>query len=137
VGALPTAAWLARAFTRTVVAHWGMSCLTEDCELVISELVANVVQAATAAGGVPDEHGRLPLLWVRLLSDGVRLRVEVWDNLPAALGVPEQRRPGQTAECGRGLGIVRDVSLDWGWDRVPGRAHGRDVKRVWAVLEKS
>jgi hypothetical protein len=137
VGALPTVAWLARAFTRTVVAHWGLSSLTEDCELVISELIANVVQAATAADGIPDEHGRLPMLWVRLLSDGVRLRVEVWDNLPAALGVPEHRRPAKNAESGRGLGIVRDVSLDWGWERMSGSAHCRDAKRVWAILEKS
>ena len=139
VGALPTAARLARAFTRMIVAHWGLSGLAEDCELVISELVANVVQAATAADGAQwyNENGRLPLLWVRLLSDGVRLRVEVWDNLPLALGVPEQRRPPKDAESGRGLGIVRDVSLAWGWDHVPGRAHGCDAKRVWAILEKS
>lgn len=139
VGALPTAARLARAFTRTIVGHWGLSCLAEDCELVTSELVANVVQAATAADGLPwyDEHGGLPLLWVRLLSDGVRLRVEVWDNLPPALGVPEPRRPARSAESGRGLGIVREVSLDWGWDQVPRRPPGRDAKRVWAILEKS
>jgi hypothetical protein len=111
----------------------------EDCELVISELIANVVQAATATDGMQwrDEDGRLPLLWVRLLSDGVRLRVEVWDNLPPALGVPEQRRPLKDAESGRGLGIVRDVSLAWGWDHVPCHAHGCDAKRVWVILEKS
>jgi hypothetical protein len=139
VGALPTAARLARAYTRAIVAHWGLACLAEDCELVISELVANVVRAATGADGMPwyDEDGVLPLLWVRLLSDGVRLRVEVWDNLPRAVGVPEQRRPAGNEESGRGLGIVRAVSLDWGWDHLAGRVPGRDAKRVWAVLEKS
>jgi anti-sigma regulatory factor (Ser/Thr protein kinase) len=139
VGALPTAARLARAFTRTIVAHWGLSCLAEDCELIISELVANVVQAATSDDGLPwcDEHGGLPVLCVRLLSDGVRLRVEVWDNLPLALGVPEERHPEKNAESGRGLGIVREISLEWGWERVPCRGPGHDAKRVWAILEKS
>jgi hypothetical protein len=135
VGALPTAARLARAFTLTIVAGWGLSSLADDCELVTGELVANVVQAATAADGMPwyDDRGRLPLLWVRLLSDGVRLRVEVWDNLPLAVGVPEQRHPTRTEESGRGLGIVRELSQDWGWDHIPGHA----AKRVWALLEKS
>jgi hypothetical protein len=139
VGALPTAARLARAFTRTIVTHWGMACLVEDCELVISELVANVVQAAASIDGMPrhDEHGVLPMLCVRLLSDGVLLRVEVWDNLPPALGVPEQRRPDKNAESGRGLGIVGEVSLDWGWEFMPCRGQGHDAKRVWAILEKS
>ena len=134
VGALPTAARLARTFANTIVANWDLSCLAEDCELVIGELVANVVQAATASDGMPwyDEHGRLPLLWVRLLSDGIRLRVEVWDNLPPSLGVPYQRRPTTNEESGRGLGIVREVSVDWGWDPMPGRG----AKRVWAVLAK-
>jgi hypothetical protein len=141
VGALPTAARLARAFTRAIVAHWGLSSLAADCELVISELVANVVQAvqAAAADGMPwrAERGWPALLWVRLLSDGARLRVEVWDNLPRAFGVPEPRRPSRDAESGRGLGIVREVSLDWGWEHVARRAAGRDVKRVWVILEKS
>ena len=139
VGALPTAARLARAYTRAIVSYWGLSCLAEDCELVISELVANVVRAASGADGTQwyDEDGGLPLLWVRLLSDGVRLRVEVWDNLPRALGVPEQRRPAKNEESGRGLGIVRAVSLDWGWEHLPRRGPGRDAKRVWAILEKS
>jgi hypothetical protein len=134
VGALPTAARLARAFALTIVANWELSCLADDCELVIGELVANVVQASTASDGMPryDERGCLPLLWVRMLSDGMRLRVEVWDNLPSALGVPRQHRPAHSAESGRGLGIVREVSLDWGWD-MP----GRDAKRVWALLGRA
>jgi hypothetical protein len=139
VGALPTSARLARTFTRTIVSDWGLASMADDCELVISELVANVVQAATASDGRPwyDAGGRLPLLWLRLLSDGARLRAEVWDNLPWGLGTPQQRRPARNEESGRGLGIVRAVSLDWGWDRVPGRGHGCEAKRVWALLEKS
>jgi anti-sigma regulatory factor (Ser/Thr protein kinase) len=141
VRALPTAARLARTFVRTIIGDWGLTCLSEDCELVISELIANVVQAATATSGRawPEAGDLLPMLWVRLLSDGVRLRAEVWDNLPPAAGFPEPRRPASSEESGRGLGIVRALSLDWGWDtdRVPGRPHCRTAKRVWAILEKS
>lgn len=134
VGALPTAARLARAFTLAIVANWGLSSLADDCELVIGELVANVVQAATSADGRPwyDERGRLPLLWVRLMSDGVRLRLEVWDNLPVDLGAPQPRRPTRNEESGRGLGIVRELSRDWGWDHIPSQG----AKRVWVLLEK-
>jgi anti-sigma regulatory factor (Ser/Thr protein kinase) len=141
VGALPTAARLARTFVRTIISDWGLSCLAEDCELVVSELVANVVQAATASDGRPwhPEGDGPALLWVRLLSDGVRLRAEVWDNLPPAAGTPQPRRAASSEESGRGLGIVRALSLDWGWDtgRMPGRPRGRRDKRVWALLEKS
>ncbi|HUN34142.1 MAG TPA: ATP-binding protein [Trebonia sp.] len=141
VGALPTAARLARTFVRTIIYDWGLSCMAEDCELVISELVANVVQAAASVDGRPgrEEDERTPLLWVRLLSDGIRLRAEVWDNLPATAGFPRPRDPASSEESGRGLGIVRALSLDWGWDtdRMPGRPHARSAKRVWALLEKS
>ena len=56
-----------------------------DTELVVSELTTNVVQAVTGTDGSLryDAEGKLPLLWVRLSSDRLRLMVEVWDTLPA------------------------------------------------------
>ena len=101
-------------------------------ELLVTELATNVVRASTASDGHPryDDSGKLPLLWVRLLSDHARLLIEVWDNLPQAYGAPVVRHPGQDEESGRGLEMVEALSEDWGWESVPGW-HG---KRVWILL---
>jgi hypothetical protein len=135
LGALPTAGRLARAFTALVLTSWRLGDLTGDCETVTGELVANVVQAATGPDGQPwyDEQGRLPVLWLRLLSDGAALRVEVWDTLPGALGGPVPRSAGPDEESGRGLALIAAFSRDWGCDQLPG--HG--AKRVWALLPRA
>ena len=95
LGALPTAPRLARGFIGVVLNGWGLDALIETTELVVSELTTNVVQAVTGADGSLryDAEGKLPLLWVRLSSDRLRLMVEVWDTLPAALGAPAMRHP--------------------------------------------
>ena len=132
LGALPTVPRLARAFGVLVARGWGLDALADDCELVISELSSNVVRAAAGPDGWPrpDEEGRLPLLWLRLQSDGARLRVEAWDTVPLDHGVPLPRHAAADDETGRGLDLVAGLSADWGWDHLP--AH--DAKRVWAVL---
>jgi len=76
------------------------------------------------------DAGRLPVLWLRLLSDHARLRIEVWDDVPVSYGVPVRRVAASEDEPGRGLELVGALSKDWGWERVPG--HG--AKRVWAIL---
>jgi hypothetical protein len=132
LGALPTVPRLARSFCLMVLNGWGLGSLADDCELVVSELSSNVVRAATGPSGQPcyDERGRLPLLWLRLLSDHAQVRVEVWDTVPLDAGLPVLRLAAATDESGRGLELVESLSLDWGWDHLP--AH--DAKRVWALL---
>lgn len=132
LGALPTAPRLARGFIGVALAGWGLAGLTEDAQLLVSELTTNVVQASTDPDGHPryDDLGRLPLLWVRLLSDGGQLLIEVWDNLPEALGGPVLKHPAPDDENGRGLGMVETVSASWGWDTTAGWRG----KRVWALL---
>ena len=132
LGALPTVPRLARAFGVLVLNGWGLGRLADDCELVVSELSSNVVRAATGRDGCPryDERGRLPLLWLRLLSDGARVRVEAWDTVPLDWGVPLLRHAAGTDESGRGLDMVAALSSDWGWD------HSAGAKRVWAILPR-
>ena len=115
-----------------VLTAWGLTGLADVTELLVSELTANVVRASTGPDGNPryDNEGKLPLLWVRLLSDHFRIMVEVWDNLPPALGTPVVRHPGPDEESGRGLEMIDVLSEDWGWESVP----GWKGKRVWAVL---
>lgn len=133
LGALATAPRVARAFGTLTCASWGLGALSEDCELVLSELVANAVTAGSGCDGSPryDQDGRLELLWVRLLSDGAQLLVECWDSVPARYGVPRLREAAETDEHGRGLELVSALSKDWGWDPLPG-----DGKRVWALLSR-
>lgn len=136
VGALPTAPGLARKFTAMVLGGWdmaGVNDLLEVSELIASELVTNVVRAATGDDGSPlyQAGGRLTELWLRLMSDRARLQVEVWDSLPVSSGVPEVRHPTGDEEHGRGLALVATLSQCWGWDRIP----GTHAKSVWALLE--
>jgi anti-sigma regulatory factor (Ser/Thr protein kinase) len=108
-----------------------MPHLTETIELIVSELVTNAVRATTGPGGQPRyDRGEigLPVVHVRLLSDGLRVAVEVWDRNPQA-PVPKQADPDD--ESGRGLMLVEALCERWGWNVKPGW-HG---KVVWAELQ--
>lgn len=136
LGALPTAPGLARAFTALVVGGWDLARvndLDEVSVLVVSELATNVVRLAAGGDGSPRYRadGRLTELWLRLMSDRALLRVEVWDNLPASVGVPAVRPAGADQEHGRGLAIVDRLSHRWGCDQIPGLR----AKSVWALLK--
>lgn len=64
---------------------------------------------------------------LRLLSDGLRLLAEVWDQAP---GFPAPRRAHAIDEHGRGLQLVDALTRGrWGWQAVDARA-----KVVWAEL---
>jgi anti-sigma regulatory factor (Ser/Thr protein kinase) len=132
LGALPTAPRLARGFITVVLTGWGLAGLADVGQLLVSELTTNVVRASTGPDGNPryDVEGKLPLLWVRVLSDQLQVLVEVWDNLPAAAGMPVVRHPGPDDESGRGLEMIETLADDWGWEGVP----GWQGKRVWALL---
>lgn len=144
LGALPTAPRLARSFTVVVLGGWALAELAEDAELIASELCSNVVRAASGPDGRPRyDDGRLPLLWLRLLSDGTCVRIEAWDTVAAEQGVPVPRRAAADDESGRGLELVSALSVDWGWDHLPGpdlpgrHVPGYAAKRVWALLKGS
>jgi hypothetical protein len=132
LGALPTVPRLARAYTALVLGGWGLRCIAEDSQVIVSELATNAVRAATGDDGGPaySDNGRLPVVWVRLMTDLALLGIEVWDTLPAAVGVPVRREATLDAESGRGLEIVASLSTDWGWEPVP-HMH---AKRTWALL---
>lgn len=135
VGALPTAPRLARGFVSVVLSGWGLDVLRDVIELLASELTTNVVEASTGPGGNPkyDMEGKLPLLWVRLLSDRLRVMIEVWDNLPAEFGMPAIHHADWDDEHGRGLELIEALSAEWGWEVVPAWRG----KRVWAVVRVS
>ncbi len=104
-------AGVARAFCSVVVSGWHLTELGDDCQLVASELVTNVLQAAGEDCGAR--------LWLGLMSDRTRLRVECWDDVPLTRGVPVRRAAWSDDESGRGLDLVDALSVDWGWDHLP------------------
>lgn len=133
LGALPTAPSLSRGFVHVTLSDWGLDGLADVSELLVSEMSTNVVRAATGPDGTPrySDDGTLPLLWIRLLSDGSHLMIEVWDTVPTALGAPVARHPEPEEESGRGLEIIETLAEDWGWETVP----GWPGKKVWATLK--
>lgn len=110
----PTAAALARSWTKATLRSWGVPDETVwDASLLVSELVGNVVL-----------HGRSPML-LRLVARRDVIRVEVYDE-DARLPAPAV--PNTDAISGRGLQIVAGVARAWGAEPVA------DGKVVWAEL---
>lgn len=110
LGVLDTSAGCARGHTRNVLRTAGFAAeLTDDAELVASELVTNAVQASRRTPGTP------PVL-LRLLAGTNVLVVEVWDMSPEEVIEPSDDDTGE--ESGRGLMIVAALSTRWGSQRV-------------------
>jgi anti-sigma regulatory factor (Ser/Thr protein kinase) len=110
----------ARAWTRAVLAAPDLSHFAGDAELVVSELVANAVQASPSAG-VSDP------VRVCLTTIGTQLLVQVRDGCPA---FPVRRHPGVTGEAGRGLMIVEHIAAEIGCHPTP----GSPGKVVWCLI---
>ena len=128
LGALPGATPCARLHARAVLAEWGLGELAEAAELIVSELVTNAVRASTGPDGHPRYDGAgMPVVVLRMASDHIKLRVEVWDVIP---GAPAAARPGPDDESGRGLMLVAAQADSWSWQTVP----GWPGKVVWAEL---
>jgi anti-sigma regulatory factor (Ser/Thr protein kinase) len=122
LGALPGAVACARLHARLVLWEWGLVGLSENAELLVSELMTNATKAS------PSNEAILPvILW--LSSDRSRLLIEVHDTSrypPAPTG-----GVGDTEETGRGLLIVEAISTKWGWDS----EDDSSGKTVWALIE--
>ncbi|WP_280705868.1 ATP-binding protein [Kitasatospora sp. GP30] len=86
-----------------------------DAALVATELVANAAAASAVGGGIE----------LRVEVGGGSLRIEVFD---CATDTPKRRCADESAEGGRGLHLVEELTSLWGWHPVEGG------KVVWAVL---
>lgn len=130
LAALPTAPGCARADMRAVLVAWNITSLVDTAELVVTELVTNAVRASVQPGCSPSHlDGRTPVLRIRMLTDGIQLRVEVWDQ---ASGVPLLHQAPDYAESGHGLALVDAMTEGcWGWHSA---AHGQPGKCVWAEM---
>jgi anti-sigma regulatory factor (Ser/Thr protein kinase) len=128
LGALPGATPCARLHARAVLAEWGLDDLAEAAELIVSELVTNAIRASTGRDGRPryDPAG-MPVVVLRLVSDRIRVLIEVWDSIA---GAPAAGHAGPEDESGRGLMLVAAQCDRWSWQTVP----GWPGKVVWAEL---
>lgn len=114
--ATPRSAREARAFVRDTLHRWRLDSISDEAELLASELVTNVVLHV----GTP-----LRLTLRRAAEPAQTLRVEVSDGSRRA---PRRRRYSDEAQTGRGLVLVARVAA----------RHGVDVdddgKCVWFEL---
>ena len=87
----------------------------EDAQLLVSELIANVVEHVHEDG----------VIEIRVDNDDERLRVEVLDPGPGF--EPDPQRPGELAESGWGLHFVSRIADRWA-------AETDGTGRVWFEL---
>lgn len=130
LGALDGAVPSARLHARNVLWEWGFKALSDDAELIVSELMTNAVLAAqrhpcdTRAGlaAVPTP------VCLMLSSDGTCVVIQVWDANP---DIPVTKNADACAAGGRGLLIIQTLAATWNYYRLadPGG------KVVWALLE--
>ncbi|PRY02589.1 anti-sigma regulatory factor (Ser/Thr protein kinase) [Allonocardiopsis opalescens] len=121
----------ARGFTADTLRRWGLSHLSDDLTLVVSELVTNALRH-----GVGLERGTrsgplaAPVLGrpieLSLLREDSQVMCTVRDPSDRT---PVEKSPDFINETGRGLYLVSSFSQEWGCTPLE---HGGKV--VWAVV---
>jgi anti-sigma regulatory factor (Ser/Thr protein kinase) len=120
LGAYPTAVSCARLHAKHVLREWCLTQVSDNAELLVSELVTNAIRAPT-----PEVTIAVVRLW--LLSNQARLLIMVQDD---STQPPVRAEPDMDAESGRGLLLVDAISERWDW-YLPEGAAG---KVVWCLL---
>lgn len=121
----------ARAFVRRLAPGWQLGELTDDIQLVVTELVANALRHGLGLRGDPKDAER-PQIRLRLLRTGSRVMCTVED--PSA-ELPVRLVPDLATGSGRGLQLIESLSTYWGWTLAEeaGRVTGKTVWAVFAV----
>lgn len=122
-----SAAAVRRELSRELGARRVSAELTDDVEILVSELVGNAVRHANPLPG-----GVLRIAWeLARGADGHEVTVRVTDGGAInAAEFPHEVDSPLDAENGRGLRIVATLAADWG---VENEAPGQSV---WAVLRQ-
>jgi len=166
LAALPTAVSCARLHAKHILREWGLAALTDDVELIVSELVTNSLKATEAMErNAASRRADVPCIELYLYSNSEGwLLVQVWDGnpQPPALQVPDADEVQDLQESGRGLFLVEMLSQRWGYYPTPmadqmadqaelftlqqymsltppvkPRSSRMTGKAVWAVIESS
>lgn len=120
--AQPGSVKIARDFTLGTLNNWGMTALTDDAVLVVSELVTNALRY-----GADARCGQLAI-WLRLLAQPPYLMCLVSD---ASRDIPLRKPAGAGDVSGRGLQVIESCCCRWGW-HLP----DQDGKVIWALLPR-
>jgi anti-sigma regulatory factor (Ser/Thr protein kinase) len=99
LGALASAVPCARLHVRHVLWEWGLSALTDDAALIVSELITNAVEASA--------DGTVRFVTLTLAADAACLSIGVWDASPH---MPEPQPHEIDSDSGRGFEIVTMLS---------------------------
>jgi hypothetical protein len=122
----PESVRAAREFTRATLRGWGLAAVSDDAELVVSELVTNALRHGLSGSGAPGPDGSGPVIGLRLMVQAPHLLCMVTDP---SREIPRRRDSGPLDATGRGLCVIESCSSRWGW--CPLDAGG---KVVWALL---
>jgi anti-sigma regulatory factor (Ser/Thr protein kinase) len=136
--AVATAASAARSFVRHSLRDWGQSQLTEDAEVIASELVTNAVKATHTPAGDHTDLCDLPLVGVELQMDEGAFRIAVRDSSHEQPRRQTRRTVGDDAENGRGLFLVDALSTRWdvffvAGGKVTWAELALDIQRNWVT----
>jgi len=128
LAAVPTAVSAARRYVRDELRRAGLAVLTDDAELVASELVTNAVRATGLVQADPTWPALegVAVIRIRLGFNVASIFIEVWDRDRT---FPALQQASDYEENGRGLLIVTSLCTRWNAQRA--RDGG---KVVWAEL---
>jgi anti-sigma regulatory factor (Ser/Thr protein kinase) len=128
--AVPTEVRLLRRAAAKQLSRWGVPAVTDEAELLVTELATNVVKHV-------GEGASATLILERT---GERLRLEVHDKSQLA---PSLKSAQCDEECGRGLHLLAALAVDWGtvltavgkavWCEIP-IGEGSDCRRIERAL---
>jgi hypothetical protein len=122
LGSLPGAVPCARLHAKHILKEWSLNQITDNAEMIVSELATNALKASWS-------FQEAPPIALGLLANHEYLLIQVWD----ALSAPPAHRPHAIdAEGGRGLEIVSLLSDRWGFYHPDSGG-----KIVWAAIDVS
>jgi anti-sigma regulatory factor (Ser/Thr protein kinase) len=118
---IPESVRIARFHIRATLGFHQLHEYVDDAEAITSELVTNAVQHVCGDG--------TEMIGVTLIRmpEHKAVTVVVNDSSPDA---PVRREPSASSEHGRGLLIVNELSVRWGWNLMD------SGKAVYAILAK-
>lgn len=130
----PESVKVGRNFTRATLLGWGMTAVSDDAELVVSELITNALRHAMSGPGPspgpgPGRGDGEPVIRLRLLAQEPYVMCMVTDP---SREIPLRRRPSLEDASGRGLHVIESCSSRWGWHLLD-----EGGKVVWVVLPRA
>jgi anti-sigma regulatory factor (Ser/Thr protein kinase) len=118
---IPESVRIARFHIRAALGFHRLGEYADDAEAITSELVTNAIQHV-CGDGTETVGVTLVRIW-----NPEAVTVVVTDSSPEG---PVKREPSDRSERGRGLLIVDELSVHWGWNLEDGG------KAVYAILAK-